>query len=91
MGVPKLSEWNLMMNKVMKNADELHKLIVEKLRENTEFNSVTPSKPYEHERDAQGCNWDLQNWKGDITDVRAAKKYLLEFVNLVRDKYDLAS
>jgi len=78
------------MNKKTKSADELHALIIDELRKKNEFDSVTPSKPYWHERDTSGRNWDLSSWRGYLIDVVEAKNFLEVFVNNLRDRYDIS-
>ena len=78
------------MIKNRKSSNELHALIIDELRRNNEFDSVTPSKPYWHERDTSGRNWDLSSWKGDLIDVVEAKSFLEVFVNNLRDRYDIS-
>ncbi len=79
------------MEKLLKSADELHSLIVALVRRYSEYSSVIPNKPYWHERDSNGCNWDLNSWTGPREDVIAVVKKITEEVRYLRGKYDIAS
>ena len=77
------------MKKTIKTAEEIRQLVINELRINFDYNSITPQHPYWHERDAEGCNWDLVQWSGDKDDAINAKIYLQEFVNSLRTKFDI--
>lgn len=77
------------MEKSIKKSEEIRQLIITKLRENHDYDSVTPRQPYWHERDTEGCNWDLEKWSGDSKIAVNAKKYLREFVVSLRGQFDI--
>jgi hypothetical protein len=70
---------------------ELHNLIVELVRRHPDFAEVMPNQPYWHERDSEGCNWDLVDWNGPIELAKQAKNFIEEEVAHLRLKYDLPS
>lgn len=77
------------MEKTTKTSEEIRQLIITKLRENHDYDSVIPRHPYWHERDTEGCNWDLEKWSGDPKNTVEAKKYLQEFVDSLRLQCDI--
>jgi hypothetical protein len=77
------------MTKKTKTADELQAMVVALVRRNSEYSLVTPGKPYWHERDSEGCNWDLTSWTGKGLDVAEAANEIASEVRLLRKKYDL--
>jgi hypothetical protein len=48
-----------------------------------------PCKPYRHERDSDGCNWDVSKWTGSQMDVVAAASEIAADVRILRGKYDI--
>ena len=77
------------MKKPIKTAEEIRQMVFDELRLKSDYNSITPQRPYWHERDVEGCNWDLVNWSGDKDNAISAKIYLQEFVNSLRAKFDI--
>ena len=77
------------MKKPIKTAEEIRQLVINELRVNSDYNSITPQHPYWHERDVEGYNWDLVKWSGDKDGAINAKRYLQEFVNSIRTKFDI--
>jgi hypothetical protein len=78
------------LKKIISN-EELHNLIIELVRRNPDFTEVSPNQPYFHERDIEGCNWNLVRWIGLTALAKEAKNFIAEEVVLLRLKYDLAS
>jgi hypothetical protein len=78
------------MKKII-SKEELHNLIIELVRRNPDFAEVMPNQPYYHERDSEGCNWNLVNWIGPAELAKQAKNFIEEEVVQLRLKYDLAS
>lgn len=79
------------MVKPPKTVDELHALIVALVRRYPEYSSVLPNRPYWHERDSDGCNWDLNSWTGPRDDVMAVAREIAEEVRYLRERYDITS
>lgn len=79
-----------MNEKPKKSSQELHQLILEKLRQSNEPEAAIPTEPYFHELDLDGCNWDISIWKGDSEASIKTKLYLQDFVKSLRQKYDIA-
>jgi hypothetical protein len=75
--------------KPQKTVEELHEIIVGLVRANTMFNDVTPHKPYWHEPDKDGCNWDLSMWAGPALLVEDAAEFIRNDVLALRMKYDI--
>lgn len=76
------------MKKII-SKEELHNLIIELVRRNPDFAEVMPNQPYYHERDSEGCNWNLVNWTGSAELAKQAKNFIEEEVVHLRLKYDL--
>lgn len=79
------------MTRKIKSADEIQAMVVALVRRYPEFAVVTPGKPHWHERDSEGCNWDLTSWTGRELDVIEAANEIAAEVRILRKKYDLAS
>ena len=77
------------VSKPQKTAEELHNLIIQELRKNPEFNLVKPGKPYWHETDNNGCNWDISIWQGDVTDATEARNFLTPYILKLRISFDI--
>ena len=77
------------MSKIVKSAEELHELIVTLVRRYPEYALVTPGKPYWHERDTDGCNWNLNSWTGPAVDVSTVASDIETEVLRFREKYDI--
>ena len=77
------------MSKIFKSADELHELIVRLVRSYPEYALVTPGKPYWHERDTDGCNWNLNSWTGPAVYVATVASEIEAEVLRLRGKYDI--
>jgi len=75
--------------KKQKTIEELHEIIVGLVRANPEFNNVTPHKPYWHEPDEDGCNWDLSSWSGSEILVLEAADFIRADLIELRTRYDL--
>ncbi len=78
------------MAKVQKTAEELHELILGLVRQNPDFNEIEPHKPYWHEPDADGCNWDLTSWSGSGLLVSEAAHSIQDEMRALRMKYDIS-
>jgi hypothetical protein len=78
------------MKKII-SKEELRDLIVELVRRNPDFVDVMPQYPYFHDRDSEGCNWNLVNWTGPAELAKEAKNFIAEEVVQLRLKYDLTS
>jgi hypothetical protein len=76
------------MKKII-SKEELHNLIIELVRCNPQFADVLPLQPYWHERDSEGCNWDLVSWYGPTELAKQAKYFIAEEVVQLQLKYDL--
>lgn len=75
------------MQKQTKNLNELHQLVIAALRTNPKFDEVEPHRPYIHEVDDRGSNWDISSWQGPRHMAEEAKDYLMNEVTAMRTKY----
>lgn len=76
------------MLKEVKTLAELRALIESEVRKNPGFNDVVPLSAYWHERDADGCNWNVSHWSGPAHVVTAASNTIRPRATELRLKYD---
>jgi hypothetical protein len=70
-----------------KTLEQLREMIEAEVRKYPDYVEVTPSRPYIHEPDEDGCNWDLTNWNGPAELVVLCKATITPAVRQMRAAY----
>lgn len=76
------------MAKEVKSLDELRDMVEALVRKNPEYAEVRPLSAYWHERDKDGCNWNVSHWRGPDVLVSAAANAIGADAQKLRLTYD---
>jgi hypothetical protein len=64
-------------------------LIAEQVRKHEACIGITPIAVHWHVEDEQGCNWNVNIWKGEASCVDACKACIVHTVQTFRTQYNL--
>jgi hypothetical protein len=76
------------MTKEIRSLTELRNLVEAEVRKYPDFDEVSPLNAYWHERDGEGCNWDITHWRGPAFVAAAARNAIYTEVRRMQAHYD---